>query len=264
MNTPIISVCCVSLDNPKYVDLLIRGLKRNTVRSFEVLLYINDIGAGWTEVLQKHIDVISVYMKSPFNLGYAKPVNSLLREAHGEFVCFMDDDFYPCPEWDSAVLSKYNVAIPYQYLCPSIIGSPKTPSECLGGPICGYHYSIFDYGTIVETFREDEFNNTWNEVRVRKDTSYPTGGWFITRDLQRKLGDFEGSEMSLMYKLYNRGIIENQPVEFRTVADFTIYHFGHIGKSKPNAFEEHGYGDYDSNRTTWDNILALKLPEDKV
>ena len=241
MNNPLMSIVCVSLNNPEYLDLMLKGLQKNTVNSFEVLVHGNMAGEEFDAVIEKYKDIISVYTKSKENQSIAKPLNDLFSQTKGEILCFMDDDMYLAPGWDEALLRKVKPDMIFQYLCVVSYIHPKYHNVRLGGR--SKIHNLFDYGTTAENFREDEFNRTWKERRtILADHSIPTGNFLVKRELYgliggRNEGSNMGGDREFIMDVYDAAIQANQPVEFRSVADSCAYHFNHIGSAKPASKE---------------------------
>ena len=263
MSNPLISIVCVSLDNPTYLDLMLKGLKRNTVNTFEVLVHGNMVGEEFNAVVEKYKSIVSVYTKSDKNLAISAPANALFKQAKGKYFHFMDDDIYPTPGWDEALLKKVKPDMLYQYLCSVIYSYPTAHPETRGAA-----FNEHDYGDTPETFQEDAFNLTWKDNRtVLKDTAYyPTEGIFVKRELWEEMGGFNeaiqiGGAGIFMTNMYKKAAREQQPIEYRVVADSCIYHFGHVGsvKSAAKAISKVDGVIRGHFRDTWPKILRLGL-----
>jgi len=230
MGSPKISIGIVSLDNPKYLDLLLNGLYKNTANSFEVLVHGNSPSEEFNFVVQKWIDkgVITLYNQSKENLRIAEPLNRLFAQAKGKYFVFLDDDTYPAPGWDKALLRKVNPEILYQYLTVFPFDYSKTASK--------YNPAIF--GSCVQDFQEDSFNNKWRESRtILEDTYDVVSNFLIKRELWEKIGGFDpsfrdGEDQDFKANILYTALKEKQPLEFRQVADSCVYHFGGIGRQK--------------------------------
>lgn len=236
-NDPLISIVCVSLDNPTYLDLMLKGLAKNTVNSFEVLVHGNMATPEFDNVVSKYDSIISVYTSSIYNFSIASRANRLFAQAKGKFFHFMDDDIYPAPGWDEALIAKVKVDMLFQHLCSTVYSYPMAHPETRAGA-----YNEWDYGDSPETFKEDDFNATWREHRdiIEDSATHPTGGYFIKRELFEEMGGMDessefGEDGIFLCGLYTTAKKGNFPIEFRTVADSCIYHFGQVGSAKPAA-----------------------------
>ena len=230
MEHPKISIGIVSLDNPTYLDLLLKGLYKNTVNSFEVLVHGNCPSKEFNIIVQKWIDkgIITLYNQSEENLRIAKPLNDLFSQAKGKYFVFLDDDTYPAPGWDEALLRKVKPEVLYQYLAVTPFDNSKAATK--------YNPPIF--GTCVQDFQEDNFNTKWKDSRtVLEDTYDIASNFLIKRELWEKLGGFDpsfrgGEDQDFKANILYTSLKEKQPLEFRQVADSCVYHFGSIGKRK--------------------------------
>ena len=265
-NDPVISIVCVSLDNPTYLDLMLKGLTKNTVNPFEVLVHGNMATPELDNVAAKHDAIVSVYTHSAQNLSISSRSNILFAQAKGKFFHFMDDDIYPAPGWDEALIAKVKADMLFQHLCSTVYSYPTAHVETKGGA-----HNEWDYGDSPETFREDDFNATWREHRdvIEDSAYYPTGGYFIKRELFEKMGGLDetiefGEDGVFLCDLYKTAKKENLPIEFRVVADSCIYHFGHVGAEKPAAKARKRHdGDWVRRnlKESWEAICKMELKD---
>jgi len=137
------SVIIPSWKNLACLDLAYRGLKKNSSIDHQILLFFNEFGPeekAW--VADKAVD----YDSSAQNLGVCAAVNRAAKQAKTDYICYMNDDMYPLPGWDTAL---------YPYLDISdkiwVSGTPVEPGKA--NP-CAIGYC--DYGTSPENFREDD------------------------------------------------------------------------------------------------------------
>lgn len=266
-DSPLISIVCVSLDNPTYLDLMLRGLQKNTVNTFEVLVHGNMAGEEFDAVVEKYKDIISVYTKSDKNLSIAAPANTLFKCAKGKYFQFLDDDTYFAPGWDEALLAKVKPDMMFQLLYPTVTARPGVHHLNK----YNFDHNEYNYGETPETFKEDEFNQTWKENRiVLKDTPYyPTGNFFIKKRLWEIVGGYNedilfGEDGVFIVDVYKKAEQEQQPIEYRIVADSGIYHFGFVGASKPAAQarpQKDGNWIRENLRDVWHKVISLKLKD---
>lgn len=224
-----ISIGVVSLNNPQYVGLLIKSLKRNTRSKFEVLLHANMVSPvtnTFTPIIKTHKDIIKVYTTSITNKGYAEPLNDLFLQAKGDYFCFIDDDMYTVSDWDVPLLNAFDNSL-YQYICPTLF------------------YPGFNnkrYGTCIENFEEDNFNNTWKENRdITENSNLIIGNYMIKRELWEHIGGydlkpnfFHAADVLFKAQIFFKAIQEGQVLRGVNCADSCFYHFGNLKKAYSN------------------------------
>lgn len=230
-----LSIVIVSLDNPAYFNLLMYGLVKNTRTPFEVLLHINSPSQEFYDVAMRWIlrgDIVK-YSESVRNVGVATPANELFANATGDYFVFLDDDVYPAPGWDEALLKKVNPKIKCQYLSP-ILFQPIDAQT----PDAEKAYNLKSFGTTFDTFDDTSFNATWKESRnIMRDTQGVCGNFFMSASLWQELGGYDatlyrGYDIDLKANVWNHGLLQYGKFEFRAVADSCLYHFAHIGHNK--------------------------------
>lgn len=239
--TPTFSLAVVSLNNPEYVSLLLKGLRKNTRNPFEILLYGNCADHEFDKLATDNNDIVTVYKSSQENLGISRPLNALFKEARAPYFIFIDDDMYPCPNWDVAMLKAIDPSIRYQYLAFNQF-IPKYRGR-KGGE--GFNY--YDFGDDIYNFREDDFNTKWAEAReITIDQLGYGGNFMMLREIWEELGGFDpeflrGEDIEFKARfvqhatksvqLGRTGVLPGQ-WEFRCVADACLYHFLSVGQGK--------------------------------
>ena len=233
---PLISIVCVSLNNIDCVELLLRGLERNTYNNFEVLLHgncVTDENKVFNGFINKWIarGIVSHFTKSVDNLVVSKPANALFKRASGKFFVFMDDDVYPAEGWDQKLIEKFDDNYFFQMLTP-ILFHPDTDKSV---------YNIYRFGDSPRSFDEDRFNNEW--LHRRNVTSDKIGGvcgnFLVHRELWQDIGGYDeafrnGHDVDLKAKIFYRSLkIANEYPRFIGVSTSCLYHFAHQSGAPP-------------------------------
>jgi len=205
-----ISILIPTLDNPEFMECLLASIKKHTTVEHEVLIHYNT---------------------KENNIGLAKAINILGKQAQGEFICYFNDDMYVGPDWDKALLSKVNPDIHYQYLTAALV-EPQYENICMNAPM--------DYGRNSNEFREEEFLNTWfDKRRIKEDIVSPYCPIFVTKALWDEVGGYDeeyfpcfGTDPDFAAKIYFAALAKGASYEFRAVADCCVYHFQCITTDK--------------------------------
>lgn len=219
-----ISVGIVSLNNPEYVDFLIKSLKRNTRSDFEVLIHVNIDTGAFEDLFKKHADVISTTSKTRDNIGYAPALNKLFTQAKGSHFCFIDDDIYVAPDWDIPLLHAFDDSL-YQYICPTLFYP-------------GFNNKRF--GTTPANFEEDKFNTTWRESRdIIDNSNMVIGNYMVTREMWQHLGGYDetpdfinAADVDLKAKIFFTAVQNACVLRGINCADSCFYHFGNVSERK--------------------------------
>ena len=130
---------------------------------------------------------------------------------------------------------KENVGVIYyyQYLTP-VMFERKWNNPSMNAPI--------DFGDSPETFREQEFLDTWmNRRLIKQDIISTWGPPFLRKDLWEEVGGFcedyfpgWGTDSDLIASIYYSAIKNNNEYEFRGVSDSGVYHIQSVGLKKIN------------------------------
>jgi GT2 family glycosyltransferase len=122
----LLSIIVVTLDNAKNLDLLLRGLEKNTkFVPFEVLVHCNSVLDLYTNETIKVISkwqeegIVTNLTTSLYNHYVAAPANALARFAHGNYIVFLDDDVYPSPGWDGPLLNAISASHHCSFVTPT-------------------------------------------------------------------------------------------------------------------------------------------------
>ena len=198
-----ISIVIPTLENPDYLACLLDSIDKHTVTEHEVLIYYDSMAD---------------------QAGLPKAINSLGRKAMGDFIFYPNDDMYLAPGWDEALLAKVNPDIHYQYLTAAMF-EPQYDNVCMNSPM--------PYGRRPFDFREKEFLNEWLDVRtIKQDIVSPYCPIFVTKALWDEVGGYSeeffpcyGTDPDFAAKIYFAAKKNEQPYEFRAVADCGVYHF---------------------------------------
>ena len=265
MSNPKISIVVVSLDNPEYFNLLMEGLAQNTRSSFEVLLHINVPyhSDEWRDVCTPWMQhgVLTGVTVSKNNLGAFVPANTLFKSAKGEYFTFLDDDVYPSPGWDEALLKKVNPNIKCQYLSPTLF----QPDE--NGPIYRKRdsrtatpedvYNLASFGDDIDAFDTTVFNAQWEDARnVLEDSQGVCGDFFMSAALWNALNGYDetfackGADIDLKAKVWQLGMTKyNGVYEYHAVADSCLYHFAHVAHTKVG---------FEDMKVSWTDLFQQK------
>jgi len=155
------SICLCSWNDLEYLKILYRGLKRNTVLPYELLVHDNGSEDG-TEQWLKENGI--TYTRSEKNEGVAA-VNYSVKRAKYDFVVDINADMYPLPGWDLTVLKQIQ-----KFKREGV--EKYTISACLIEPTGDNpEFTIVNHGPNAQTFNEDSLLKDFsaNAVKYAKE-----------------------------------------------------------------------------------------------
>lgn len=235
--TPVIaakfSIMIPSWNNLPYLQLCINSILKNSGYSHEIIVHINEGNDGTLAWVQSQPNISYSYSKE--NIGVCYALNSCRILATTNYLVYINDDMYVCPNWDLPLVAEIEkIQHPYFFLSATAI-EPRAQSKC----------SIEkNYGTSLANFNEEallqEFNSlpmqdwqgaTWPPNIVHKAVWDLVGGYSI----EFSPGMYSDPDFS--YKLWKLGVRL-----FKGIASSRVYHFGSISVNRMK--KNNGYFQY--------------------
>jgi glycosyltransferase involved in cell wall biosynthesis len=222
------SILIPSWNNLLYLQLCIKSIKKNSVYPHQIIVHVNEGTDGTIEWIQQQQDID--YTFSNENIGICYALNYAATISHTDYILFMNDDMYVCPDWDAALMKEVqSIGHKYFFLSSTMIEPYNTNNPCV----------IYkNYGTNIESFNEDlllcEFSSlkkddwsgaTWPPNIIHKDVWNAVGGYSI----EFHPGMYSDPDFSM--KLWSMGIRL-----FKGLGESKVYHFSGIstGRVKKN------------------------------
>lgn len=211
-----LSIIIPTWNNIAFARLCVESIRKNSAYAHQVILHINDGSDGTLEWAQKEgID----YTHTPENAGICKAVNEAGGLAQHDYIVYMNDDMYVCPEWDVHLAQEIRAAGTDCFMLSSTMIEPINHHNP-----CVIHR---DFGQTIETFDEAgllrECNNilkndwtgsTWPPTIVHRKYWLITGGYSI------ELSPGVSSDDDFAMKMWYAGCRL-----FKGVGKSRVYHF---------------------------------------
>jgi len=200
--------------NLGYLDLMYRGLVRNSAIPHEIIIFFNESDRSCEDwVAGKNV----LYSGSETNTGVCPAVNRAARLATTDFICYMNDDMYPLPGWDTALAGYIGLADKLWLSGTAIEPGNSTPCY-IGNRNYGVSASTFEEDRLLSEYRTliRPYNivSTWTPVLLSRRDWEAIGGF----DEQYFPGF--GSDPDLAMKMYQYGCRH-----FIGVGNSLVYHF---------------------------------------
>jgi GT2 family glycosyltransferase len=250
-----LSIVIPTWKNLEYLDLCYDGIVANSAAQHEIIVFFNEYDADcgrWAK--GKNV----LFDKSPENLGVCGAVNRAVKLATTEYVCYLNDDMYPLPGWDTA-LEQYLGIAEKLWLSGTAVEAEKAAACYIGGQ---------DYGRTPGDFQKDRllkdcarlkrpYNmvSTWTPMLIsRKD-------WDAVGGFDENYFPGNGSDPDLAMKMYKHGCRH-----FIGVGTSLVYHFSRqtIGRfddrsvMDPKSYFEEKWG------MTWKKFLGKVIYRDEI
>jgi GT2 family glycosyltransferase len=197
--------------------LCVGSIVKNSSFRHQLILHINEGNDGtrlWAD--EQQLD----YTFSEINIGVCYAVNAAAALATTDYILYLNDDMYVCPEWDRYLWEEVQ-QMPGNlfYLSATAIEPFDAGKKCAIAP--------FSFGTSPTDFREQDLLDnykslpmsdwngaSWPPCLVHRDTWNAVGGYSV----EFFPGFYSDPDFSL--KLWQIGVRN-----FKGVAQSRVYHF---------------------------------------
>lgn len=175
------SIIIPTWNNLPYLKQCVDSIQRNSFFRHQVILHINEGNDGTRQWVT---DNGFEHTSSPRNEGICKAVNQAAMLAVQDYIVYMNDDMYVCPDWDKYLAAEIDrMDTDCFMLSATMIEPVKTNNNCV---------IVENFGATVETFREADLlehferpdkkdwnGATWPPTLVAKKYWFLTGGYSI-------------------------------------------------------------------------------------
>lgn len=215
----VFSIMIPSWNNLPYLQLCINSIRRHSAFQHEIIVHINEGKDGSLEWVKSQPDLS--YSYSTENMGVCYALNSCRTLAQTNYLLYMNDDMYVCPDWDTPLLNEIKqIGHPYFFLSSTAI-EIKAQSSCSIEKSFGRSIAEFEEEKLLNEFSVIPFQDwqgaTWPPNVVHKDIWDLAGGYSI----EFSPGMYSDPDFSM--KLWQLGVRL-----FKGLAQSRVYHFGSV------------------------------------
>ncbi len=215
----VFSIMIPSWNNLTYLQLCINSIRKNSYYPHQLIVHINEGSDGTLEWIQSQPDIS--YSYSPVNVGVCYALNSCRTLAVTDYLLYINDDMYVCPDWDKPLLDEIKkIGHNYFFLSATAI-EIKAQSSCSIQKNFGTSIDQFQEETLIKEFATIPFHDwqgaTWPPNVVHKDIWDLVGGYSV----EFSPGMYSDPDFSM--KLWQAGIRL-----FKGLEKSRVYHFGSI------------------------------------
>ncbi|MFN4147059.1 MAG: glycosyltransferase family 2 protein [Runella sp.] len=214
---PLFSILIPTWNNLPFVQLCVKGIRQNSTYRHQIILHIND-GSDGTIAWAKAEGLDFSY--SPQNIGICMACNAAYSLAKADYILYLNDDMYPCPEWD---FHLYQAVL--EHGTPDFYFSSTQIDRFEG------HWKAIshghDYGDSVENFREEALLREYTQCAIPdwQGASIPPSlmhryYWNLIGGFSIELSPGIYSDPDISRKLWAAGVRH-----FRGIGRSLVYHF---------------------------------------
>ena len=215
----VFSIMIPSWNNLTYLQLCINSIRKNSYYPHQLIVHVNEGSDGTLEWIQSQPDIS--YSYSAVNVGVCYALNSCRTLAVTDYLLYINDDMYVCPNWDKPLLDEIKkIGHKYFFLSATAI-EIKAQSSCSIQKNFGTSIDQFNEESLIKEFATIPFHDwqgaTWPPNVIHKDIWDLVGGYSI----EFSPGMYSDPDFSM--KLWQAGIRL-----FKGLEKSRVYHFGSL------------------------------------
>lgn len=210
------SIIIPTWNNLPFVQLCVESIRKNSAFQHQVILHINDGSDGtlaWAQA--EGID----YTHTTDNAGICIAVNQAAGLATTDYIVYMNDDMYVCPNWDKVIVDNIKKLPTDNFLFSATMIEPRdTGNPCVLVADFGQDRASFDEEKLLREYsglKKNDWNGSaWPPTIVAKKYWQITGGYSI------ELSPGMSSDDDFAMKMWYAGCRI-----FKGIGDSRVYHF---------------------------------------
>ena len=215
----IFSIMIPSWNNLTYLQLCINSIRKNSYYPHQLIVHINEGADGTLEWVQSQPDISFSYSNT--NLGVCYALNSCRSLAITDYLLYINDDMYVCPDWDKPLLEEVkNIGHPNFFLSSTAIEA-NAQSSCSIESDFGNSPANFKEEQLLQQYnqlpKQDWQGATWPPNIVHKSVWDLVGGYSV----EFSPGMYSDPDFSM--KLWHLGVRL-----FKGLEQSRVYHFGSV------------------------------------
>ena len=215
----VFSIIIPSWNNLPYLKLCIESIRKNSSFKHQFIIHINEGKDGTLEWVKQQPDIDYTFSKENIGVCYALNIARSLLSA--EYLLYINDDMYVCPQWDSFLLDEIKTIGHKLFFISATAIEPKAQSSCSIEKSYGTSIENFDKQKLLTEYAslpmKDWQGATWPPNVVHKDIWDLVGGYSI----EFSPGMYSDPDFSM--KLWQTGVRL-----FKGIGKSRVYHFGSV------------------------------------
>lgn len=211
-----LSILIPTWNNIAYLQNCVQSIRDHSESKLEILVFVNedsDLSSDW---LRK--ERIS-HMVCKQNVGICIAMNQLRTLASGHTLCYLNDDMFVLPEWDSKVLAQIENIDGDYFLSSTMIEPTDTGNPCV---------IVAEHGNDLDSFQK--------EILLKSHNQYSKDDWsgsswpplFMRAQLWDKIEGFSEEYSPGMYSDPDMAMKAWQTGcrIYSGIGESRVYHFG--------------------------------------
>lgn len=217
------SILIPTWNNLEYLKLCINSIRKNSHFNHQIIVHVNEGNDGTIEWLDKQGDVD--YTHSDENIGICYALNIARTLLKTDYLLYMNDDMYVCPNWDNFLCNEINTIGHNNFFLSATMIEPETNNSSALEFNCGTSIETFDEEKLLSNFnnleKQDWYGATWPPNIVHKDL------WDLVGGYSTEFSPGMYSDPDFAMKLWQLGVRI-----FKGIGKSRVYHFSSISTSR--------------------------------
>lgn len=140
------SIVIPSWNNMAMLQFCLAAIKKNSNYNHQIIIHVNEGTDGTLDWIKtQQLD----YTYSTQNAGVCYAMNAMATLAKTDYILFLNDDMYVCPNWDEVLWNEVQLQSNHLWYFSGTMIEPKySGNKCAIAP--------FDFGNSPENFKEKE------------------------------------------------------------------------------------------------------------
>ncbi len=253
----VFSILIPSWNNLEMLQICLNSIQKNSTYLHQIIVHVND-GSDGSLTFVKELGIDFTYSNE--NVGVCYAMNAMAELAMTDYILYLNDDMYVCPNWDLYLLEAIErCSNNLFYFSGTMIEPILSRNKCVLAPHnFGFDKNTFKEADLLEfcktANKPDWFGASWPPSVVHKDLWNKVGGYSV------EFSPGMGSDPDFSMKLWQVGVRE-----FRGIGKSLVYHFQ--SKSTERVQRNNGRKDFAKKwRVTisyfMKNVIKLGVPYD--
>lgn len=211
------SIIIPSWNNLEYLKLCLKSIKNNSHFNHQIIIIINEGIDGTLDWIANQPDIDYVHYTA--NMGICIGINSGRSLVKTNYIVYINDDMYVCPEWDKYIEEEISqIGHNFFYLSSTLIEPLNTNNKCVIVKNYGTNISSFNESMLLNEYKslekDDWYGSTWPPSIVHVDI------WDMVGGLSIEFSPGFSSDPDFSRKLWELGIRY-----FKGISNSRVYHF---------------------------------------
>ena len=215
--SPVFSILIPTWNNLSFLRLCVESIRKNSKHAHQLIVHVNEGTDGTLQWLkEQRID----YTYSKENVGVCHALNEAYKLALSDYILYINDDMYLCPNWDEALWNEIKAQPDEKfYLSATAIEPVDVGKKTAIAPHCyGFEPEMFEEERLLSQYQSFHFldwcGSSWPPAVVHRKMWNIVGGYSI----EFSPGFYSDPDFSM--KLWQAGVRR-----FKGVSASRVYHF---------------------------------------